>query len=125
MATQEEQRPAGAGTIRERILGRRTRLSCREVGRLLQTHLDGELDEERSRLVADHLDDCLRCGLEVEAYQALRASLARHGSVDPGRLERLRDFGARLAAGDPEITARLQTIDAADDPSRARGERRR
>ncbi len=105
-------------TIRERLFGPRAQLNCREVGRLLQSHLDGELDEARSQQVADHLDDCLRCGLEAEIYQALRAALQRRAPVDPERLARLRDFGARLAAGDPALTSRLGRFDPSEDPNR-------
>jgi anti-sigma factor RsiW len=104
-------------TIRERLFGARTQLSCRQVGRLLQSYLDGELDEERSQRIADHLDDCLRCGLEAETYQAVRASLERRSTVEPERLARLHDFGARLAAGDPDVTAMVRTLDAGDDPN--------
>ncbi len=85
--------------IRERFGRSRNQLSCRQVGQILQSHLDGELDEDRARRVATHLDDCRRCGLEAETYTALRASLARQGAVEPERLERLRAFGARLAEG--------------------------
>ena len=105
-------------TIRELLFGPPAQLSCRQVGRFLQSHLDGELDEARSQQVADHLDDCLRCGLEAETYQALRAALARRGPVEPERLARLQDFGARLAAGDPELVARLESIEPSEDPNR-------
>lgn len=105
-------------TIRERLFGPRTQLSCRQVGRLLQSHLDGELDEVDSQRVAHHLEDCLRCGLEAETYQALRAALERRAPVDPERLARLQDFGARLAAGDPALAAQLERIDPSEDPNR-------
>lgn len=105
-------------TIRERLFGPTAQLSCLQVGRLLQSHLDGELDEARSQRVADHLDDCLRCGLEAETYEALRAALERRAPVEPDRLARLQDFGARLAAGDPELTGRLERIDPSEDPNR-------
>ena len=88
--------------IRARFFGRRARLSCHQVGQLLQTHLDGELDAERTKQVADHLDDCLRCGLEAETYRAIRAALVRRAPVDAEPLARLHDFSTRLAAGDPE-----------------------
>lgn len=105
-------------TIRERLFGPRTQLSCRQVGRLLQSHLEGELDAARSQHVAAHLDDCIRCGLEAETYQAVRAALERRAPVEPDRLARLQAFGARLAAGDPELAARLEHIDANEIPNR-------
>jgi anti-sigma factor RsiW len=92
-------------TIRQRLAVRRTGLTCRQVGRLLQSHLDGELDDLRARRVAAHLDDCLRCGLEAEAYRALRSALRRRLPVDPDQLARLREFAAHLAAGHHETTA--------------------
>ncbi len=86
-------------------------LSCPEVGRLLQQYLDGaiagsaELDEATTRKVSGHLDDCRRCGLEVETYEAIRDSLERSGgSLSDEALARLRDFGGQLAGGGPPGT---------------------
>jgi predicted anti-sigma-YlaC factor YlaD len=78
---------------------RRRELSCRAVGKLLQTHLDGELEDVSAVLVAAHLDDCHRCGLEAEAYQWLvRALLRLAPPVEPERLVRIRAFADELAA---------------------------
>jgi anti-sigma factor RsiW len=84
-----------------RRLGSRSALSCHQVGRLLQSYLDGELDRRSAARVAGHLDDCRRCGLEAETYEAVKASLHR-GADDPAdeSLTRLREFGARLAGGE-------------------------
>jgi hypothetical protein len=74
----------------------RARLSCRKVGRLLQAYLDGEL-RDGTLLVADHLDACLRCGLEASSYHWLKAQLAGLAhSGDERQLDRLRDFARRL-----------------------------
>ena len=74
------------------------RLSCRQVGRLLQTYLDSELPNARAVLVADHLDACLRCGLEADSYRWLKAQLAGFATdPDQHQLERIRSFANRLA----------------------------
>jgi anti-sigma factor RsiW len=87
---------------KDRLLpGRRRPMSCDEVGRWLQHHLDGELDERRSASLVAHLDDCRRCGLEAETYERIKDALAaRQDPVPPASLDRLRDFGARLARGE-------------------------
>jgi predicted anti-sigma-YlaC factor YlaD len=77
-------------------------LTCREVGKLLQRYLDGETDEHATAKVAEHLEDCRRCGLEASIYREIKASLARHATVLPETtLARLRRFGQRLATEGP------------------------
>ncbi|MPZ88057.1 MAG: zf-HC2 domain-containing protein [Nitriliruptorales bacterium] len=72
-------------------------LSCRQVRRLLQAYLDGELRDARTVLIADHLDACLRCGLEASSYRWLKAQLAGFApSADERQLDRLRAFAAAL-----------------------------
>ncbi|MGH9182535.1 MAG: zf-HC2 domain-containing protein [Acidimicrobiales bacterium] len=79
------------------------RLGCREVGRMLQFYLDGEIDELAARRIAQHLDDCRRCGLEAVTYTEVKRALRRRGDlVDDGSVERLRTFAARLARGEVE-----------------------
>jgi anti-sigma factor RsiW len=76
-------------------------LSCQEVGRLLQRYLDGELEDERdAESLSSHLEDCRRCGLEADTYRKIKAVLAsRRLPVPHDSVERLREFGARLADG--------------------------
>lgn len=78
-------------------------MSCAEVGELLQHYLDGELDESRADRLADHLEHCLRCGLEADTYIEIKVSLARRAApLPPASVERLRRFGATLAEqGEP------------------------
>lgn len=79
----------------------RGELSCKEVGRVLQTYLDGELDELRAQKVAQHLEDCLRCGMTAETYADIKRALRRSaGAVPEETLERLRAFGDQLVDGD-------------------------
>jgi anti-sigma factor RsiW len=79
---------------------RREELSCREVGKILQTYLDGELDELRARRVARHLEMCRRCGMAAETYAEIKQILRRSaGSPPQDAIARLRAFGQQLAEG--------------------------
>ena len=82
--------------IRQRRAERQA--SCAEVAQVLQSYLDGHVDDLTARRVSDHLEHCRRCGLEAETYQAIKAALSKPGrEVDSETLERLKAFGARLA----------------------------
>lgn len=73
-------------------------LSCRQVGRLLQAYLDDELVDARRARVAEHLDDCLRCGLDASSYRWLKARLAELAPrTDEQQLARLHVFASSLA----------------------------
>ncbi len=74
-------------------------LDCREVGKVLQSYLDGELDDADAPLVAAHLDKCRDCGLEAATYDRIKAALAQPmpEGADPEAIERLRRFGQGLA----------------------------
>lgn len=73
-------------------------LTCREVGKLLQRYLDGHTDGHTTARVAEHLEDCRRCGLEANIYREIKTSLARQAPTLPeATLARLRHFGERLA----------------------------
>ena len=76
--------------------------TCAEVARVLQSYLDGQVDEMTARRVARHLEACRRCGLEAQTYEAIKQALARRRTdVDSDALERLRTFGERLAHEGP------------------------
>lgn len=84
-------------------------LSCAQVGRRLQRYLDGEIDDLMARRILRHLEDCRRCGMQIETYRAIRASLARQTDAVPeDTVDRLRSFGESLLrdreSGDPEET---------------------
>lgn len=85
-----------------RMRGGKDEASCHEVARVLQSYVDGHVDELTARRVARHLEICRRCGLEAETYTRIKESLARRGGVDPEAVERLRAFGARLAELGPD-----------------------
>jgi anti-sigma factor RsiW len=74
-------------------------LDCRQVARIIQRHIDGELDEHAARAVARHLEVCLRCGLDARTYHELKRRLVHlQEPVDAATIERLRRFVSRLAA---------------------------
>ncbi len=76
-------------------------LSCRQVGKILQSFLDSELDEVTADKVAEHLEDCRRCGMAADVYLEIKASLGRDATVVPEEsLTRLEEFARRLTAGE-------------------------
>lgn len=76
-------------------------LSCRQVGQILQSFLDAELDDVTTDKVAEHLEDCRRCGMAADVYLEIKASLGRDAPVVPeDALRRLEAFAMRLAEGD-------------------------
>jgi anti-sigma factor RsiW len=76
---------------------RRRPLTCPEVARLLQRHLDDEVPEHLAVRVEAHLEDCRRCGLEVSTYMQIKDSIRRQGQpVPPESVERLRAFVTSL-----------------------------
>jgi anti-sigma factor RsiW len=80
--------------------------ACREVGRVLQPYLDGQVDEVTARRVNEHLEACRRCGLEANVYEELKAALARRATdVDPTVVERVQSFGRDLVDSPPSEAA--------------------
>lgn len=77
----------------------RDRLECRRVRPLMQSLLDGELDDAQRRRVAQHLAACRRCGLEAATYAALMQRL--RGLGDPTH----DDAVARLEAFVNDLTS--------------------
>ena len=79
--------------------------SCRQVGRVLQSYLDGHADEITTRRVERHLEACRRCGLEARVYADLKAALARRSAhVDRLAIERLRGFARGLVEHPPAVS---------------------
>ena len=80
--------------------------SCMQVARVLQSYLDGQVDDVTAQRVSRHLEHCRRCGLEFEAYWAIKDAIARRARVvDPAAVERLRELGERLAEEGPGESA--------------------
>lgn len=84
--------------IRRRLLRRvSTEVNCREVGRVLQSYLDGEVEPGFAAKIAEHLEKCKDCGLEHETYLRIKSSLAdQEADLDADAIERLRAFGRGL-----------------------------
>lgn len=75
---------------------------CIEVGRLVQSYLDSELDSDTTAKVASHLDACRRCGLNAADYRQLKSALNETSAPLPAdRLRRLQAFAADLATSHP------------------------
>jgi predicted anti-sigma-YlaC factor YlaD len=75
-------------------------LECLHVTRVLQAYLDGVADEVTARRVAEHLEDCRRCGLEADTYTAIKTALARHEKTPHVALTRLHEFAEGLLTDD-------------------------
>ena len=84
--------------IRRRLLRRMsTEVNCREVGQVLQSYLDGEVEPGFAEKIAAHLEKCKDCGLEYETYERIKSSLSEQDAhVDADAIARLREFGRNL-----------------------------
>lgn len=75
-----------------------SRSRCLRTMRVLQAYLDGALEDVSSQKVAEHLEECRRCGLEADVYRSIKTSLgARRYDLDSRTVDDLRRFGGRLA----------------------------
>ncbi len=78
-----------------------SRSGCLRVTRVLQSYLDGEVDEVTSAIVVKHLEECRRCGLEASTYRAIKSAITEAGPdvapVDAEAIERLCRFAEDLA----------------------------
>lgn len=84
---------------------RRGGSSCVEVGRHIQSYLDGRLDTANADKIARHLDVCRRCGLTASDYRDLKAALAERSMPVPAEpLARLRALVTALASGNQPPT---------------------
>ena len=73
-------------------------IECMRIGPLLQTFIDGELDDVQRQRVAAHLEACRRCGLAASTYESLKQRLEGLGQpADPEAVARLERFIDGLA----------------------------
>ncbi len=71
---------------------------CYRTSRALQRYLDGEADDRTAARIAEHLEECRRCGLNAATYRAIKQVLHAEGNdVDEIALRRLRSFTRSLA----------------------------
>lgn len=74
-------------------------VKCHELGKVLQSYLDGDLEPDFANKIATHLEKCRKCGLDLETYQRIKDSLASQlPEVDPEAIARLRQFGNELSS---------------------------
>jgi len=86
---------------RARTRRHRPEVNCREVGKVLQSYLDDDVEPDFADKIAKHLEACRDCGLEVETYRRIKTSLAaKLPEVDTAAIDRLRAFGEQLTSGD-------------------------
>ncbi|MEX2549335.1 MAG: zf-HC2 domain-containing protein [Nitriliruptoraceae bacterium] len=79
---------------------------CERVRKVLQSYLDGELDERHARTVAAHLEHCDRCDIERDVYEQVKSSLQDlRQPPDPEALARLQSFAATLRRIAPNARA--------------------
>ncbi len=71
------------------------------VARVLQSYLDGEVDQRTAQRVSSHLRVCRRCGMKADTYRAIKTSIARTGEVDELTRRRLEEFAHRVGEQQP------------------------
>lgn len=72
-------------------------LSCLELLSILQSHLDGYLDDLTAQKANAHLEACRRCGMEASVYLQIKKALRVMASGIPeDLLQRLENFVRRL-----------------------------
>lgn len=86
--------------IRAMLRRRRMPPDCREVARVLQSFIDGELPASQADDVALHLEHCERCGIEEDVYRQVKQSLEQLAvAPDPEAIRRLRNSAEALTSG--------------------------
>lgn len=71
---------------------------CMRTTRNLQKFLDGALEPSEVSKVLAHLEECRRCGLDVEVYRQIKATLEITASgLDAAAIGRLREFATSLS----------------------------
>lgn len=75
--------------------------TCRQVAKVLQSYLDGEVEADVARRVANHVEKCVNCGYEAETLRRICESIARQSPpLDTEAVDRIRRFGEDLAHGE-------------------------
>ena len=77
-------------------------LNCKQVARVLQAYLNGDLDGFDAWRVTTHLEDCRRCGLEAATIRQIKRALAGRYQPAPETVARLRAFCDDLLQGELE-----------------------
>ena len=78
------------------------RLACRQVRRILQAFLDGEVTADRAEQIAAHLESCTRCNVEAEILEWVIAALRRlRPDLDLAAYTRLLDTVDQIGDHEP------------------------
>jgi anti-sigma factor (TIGR02949 family) len=78
------------------------RLGCRQVRRILQAFLDGEVTADRAEQIAAHLESCTRCNVEAEILDRVIAALRRlRPDLDLAAYTRLLDTVDQIGDHEP------------------------
>jgi len=81
-----------------RMMMRPGGMSCRKALKLMQSYLDGEVEEKLALKVAKHLNACKDCDEESLVYKKIKASLAnRPPHVSQDIIDSLTDFTQNLS----------------------------
>ena len=64
-----------------KTFGNKDMTSCAKAMKLLQSALDGELDQHTLGRVNRHLAACKKCGMQAHTYQAIKTSIATRGAT--------------------------------------------
>jgi hypothetical protein len=70
--------------------------ACRNFEEMIQLYLDGRLSKEGKKTFESHLDDCLSCGTELQAFSALFSGLENMPLDEPPA-----DFNAEVLSRIP------------------------
>jgi hypothetical protein len=99
MNTPDEAEFTAVGPLSEAsgLCGGPGQISCSEANELIQLYLDQICDQDASHRVAEHVDGCPPCEVEVVVYRRIIASLGRcRPDIPADTAERLRRFCADL-----------------------------
>lgn len=76
-------------------------MSCADVLEVLQSYVDGEIDDAEARQVLAHLDGCDPCDHESVVYRRIKVSLRKRATpIDPEIMSALTQFSNRVARGE-------------------------
>lgn len=85
-----------------RLLRRNKGYSCHQVLEVMQSYIDGEVDEKTALNVVEHLEMCERCAHEVHLFRRIQNAVREQADeIDPRIVERLEAYALELSSADP------------------------
>ena len=64
-----------------KTFGNKDMTSCAKAMKLLQSAIDGELDQHTLGRVNRHMAACKKCGMHARTYEAIKTSIATQGAT--------------------------------------------